>query len=229
MTWPTDDLTVASLDSSTDDPSQAAAELYRLLVRLNEMILSRGGAGGVCDTDGDNRIPMSRLITGANGLAVLNASGRVPASQIPTGAGAPILLDAAGRVPQAQEPFVCLDAPQLITSSPVAGSWQTVSFSTLQANAARAAWLNIELLCSSTARMYAQLFLRRTGSGLANNSYTLHAGAHANSDGSYTGRGSSVVNAIIDLNGSSQFDYFWNHAGTVNTTTCAITLVGYWT
>ena len=63
MTFPTANVSIANLDSATDDPSLARADLLDAVNKLNT-IISEGGAAG--------------------GVALLNGSGYVSTAQIPS-------------------------------------------------------------------------------------------------------------------------------------------------
>lgn len=62
MAFPTSQITTSNLDASTDDPSQARADLLDAVQKLNTIIDEAGAAQGV---------------------ALLNVSGQIPSAQIP--------------------------------------------------------------------------------------------------------------------------------------------------
>lgn len=58
MAYPTDDLTNTHLDASTDDPSQARAELNALLIKVQAMIAATGtGANDALKLDSNGDVP----------------------------------------------------------------------------------------------------------------------------------------------------------------------------
>jgi hypothetical protein len=80
MAFPTTQITTSNLDSSTDDPSQARADLLDAVQKLNTIIDEAGTAQGV---------------------ALLDASGLLDSTQIPTSisaSGTQILSPATGIV-----------------------------------------------------------------------------------------------------------------------------------
>lgn len=61
MTFPTANVSIANLDSATDDPSQARADLLDAVNKLN-LIMSEGGtASGVALLDGSGYIPSTQI------------------------------------------------------------------------------------------------------------------------------------------------------------------------
>lgn len=66
--WPTDNITTTNLDSPTDDPSQARAEIYTGLLRVKDVIAARGSASGVASLDATSKIPLAQLPTGSGGV-----------------------------------------------------------------------------------------------------------------------------------------------------------------
>lgn len=74
MAWPTDDLVTANTDQGTDNPSLARAMINTLLLRVKEIIGSRGVVNGVCDLDATSKVPIGRLPIGtaASNVAVGN-------------------------------------------------------------------------------------------------------------------------------------------------------------
>jgi hypothetical protein len=62
MTFPTGtSIATANLDSSDDDPSLARADLYNLVVAVNQLIASANIASGVLVLDGSGKVGVSYL------------------------------------------------------------------------------------------------------------------------------------------------------------------------
>lgn len=62
MTWGNAaNVTTVNLDSGTDDPSQARAEIYNALVELQAVINGRGATSGVAPLDGSGKITADYL------------------------------------------------------------------------------------------------------------------------------------------------------------------------
>lgn len=61
MAWPTDDIVTTAVDQGTDDPSVARVHIYTLMSRVKAIIAGRATANGVCELDGGQKIPLSRL------------------------------------------------------------------------------------------------------------------------------------------------------------------------
>lgn len=113
MAFPTTPATKVHLDSSTDDPSQARAELAVLVDKVNLMISSYALALGICDLDSGGKIPLARIPTGsatgldadsvdgihasatpvANKLLALDSSAKIPAAAISAGSGSGLDAD----------------------------------------------------------------------------------------------------------------------------------------
>jgi hypothetical protein len=94
MTFPTATITTANLDSATDDPSLARADLLDAVQKLNTIISEGGVASGVALLDGSGYLPSSQLnpqITTASGditlapnSGVVNVQNILRLSQFPT-------------------------------------------------------------------------------------------------------------------------------------------------
>lgn len=82
MSWPTDTCTTTHLDASTDDPSQARAEIKTAVDAVKAVIAGRGTASGVCELDASSLIPSTRI----NSALVTGALGYTPIQQ-GTGSG----------------------------------------------------------------------------------------------------------------------------------------------
>lgn len=61
MPWPAGGVPVVNVDAGTDSAALARADLKTLIDQFNEMVLSRGGANGVCELDANLKIPFNRL------------------------------------------------------------------------------------------------------------------------------------------------------------------------
>lgn len=59
--FPADDLTVASLDAATDDPSQARAELLAAVNKVKTIIDSYNSASGICPLDANGDVPDANI------------------------------------------------------------------------------------------------------------------------------------------------------------------------
>jgi hypothetical protein len=59
MTFPTANVSIANLDSATDDPSLARADLLDAVLKLNLIMHEAGSASGVALLDGSGRMPTS--------------------------------------------------------------------------------------------------------------------------------------------------------------------------
>lgn len=57
--WPTDDLTSTYLDSGSDDPALARAELYALLQKVKTILAARNDDDGICGLDTAGTVPES--------------------------------------------------------------------------------------------------------------------------------------------------------------------------
>ena len=67
--WPTDDITTTHYDASTDDPSQARAELYNLALKVKAIIGALGDSAGVAGAGSNSDITaMSQLATISHAL-----------------------------------------------------------------------------------------------------------------------------------------------------------------
>ena len=94
MTFPTATVTTANLDSATDDPSLARADLLDAVQKLNTIITDGGTASGVALLDGSGYLPSSQLnpqitntsgdITLAPNSGVVNIQNILRLSQFPT-------------------------------------------------------------------------------------------------------------------------------------------------
>lgn len=70
MAWPTDDLDTNNFNEGTDNPSLARLMLERVILRVKSMIASRGAVNGVCDLDGESKVPIARIPIGTGGEGV---------------------------------------------------------------------------------------------------------------------------------------------------------------
>ena len=61
MTFPTSSISTANLDSGSDNPASARADLYNAVVALNTIISEGGGANGVAVLDSNNKLPTAKL------------------------------------------------------------------------------------------------------------------------------------------------------------------------
>jgi len=88
MSWGTvGNVTTTSLDSATDDPSQARVELYNALLELQNVINGRGAASGVASLDATTKIPAAQLpdtiqSSAGNALLLQPNTGRVTVQDI---------------------------------------------------------------------------------------------------------------------------------------------------
>lgn len=75
MTFPTTPVSTANLDSGTDSPANARADLLDAVQKLNTIIAEAGLANGVCVLTGSGKIPASTVpaqITLQSGVQVIN-------------------------------------------------------------------------------------------------------------------------------------------------------------
>jgi hypothetical protein len=61
MTFPTANVSIANLDSATDDPSAARADLLDAVQKLNTIISEGGTASGVALLDGSGYLPTTQI------------------------------------------------------------------------------------------------------------------------------------------------------------------------
>lgn len=99
MTWPTDDLTKVHLDSGTDSPSNARAELEALVDKV-KLILAEVDSGATVwhsGNDGSTSTLDADLLDGQEGSYYRDASnlnaGTVPLARLPAGAGTGLNAD----------------------------------------------------------------------------------------------------------------------------------------
>lgn len=69
-TWPSQTAAKTHLDETTDDPSQARAELAAAIDLLNQAINARAQALGVCDLDAAGLVPSARLTGSVDSAAI---------------------------------------------------------------------------------------------------------------------------------------------------------------
>jgi hypothetical protein len=69
MTWPTT-LSKTHLDQTSDDPSQARAELAAGIDAVNDIIGSRDAASGICPLDASGLVPTSNLAAAVDNAAL---------------------------------------------------------------------------------------------------------------------------------------------------------------
>jgi hypothetical protein len=92
MTFPTANVSIANLDSETDDPSLARADLLDAVNKLNLIISEGGTASGVALLDGAGLIPVSTMpstistntLTLAPGSGVVNIQNVLRLTALPT-------------------------------------------------------------------------------------------------------------------------------------------------
>lgn len=80
MAFPTTQIGTTNLDSSSDDPSLARADLLLAVQSLNTIIAEAGGANGVALLNGSNELPSSRIpssLSPSGTLTLSPGSGRV--------------------------------------------------------------------------------------------------------------------------------------------------------
>jgi hypothetical protein len=82
MSYPVNDITTDNLDSASDSIGLARVELYNALVRLSELIDSRGDINGLAPLDVNSQIPAGNMPTtftsgGTNNIIFQPASGVV--------------------------------------------------------------------------------------------------------------------------------------------------------
>ncbi len=100
MSWPTDDLATASLESGAARPDRSA--FLTLFRRVKEIIAARAAANGVAPLDGASKVPAANLPRSeADGVAALDAASRVPRAQLPADVA---YLDGSGLLPRANLP-----------------------------------------------------------------------------------------------------------------------------
>lgn len=61
MTFPTASVNTTNLDSATDDPSAARADLLDAVQKLNTIITEGGAASGVAILDGSGYVPVAQI------------------------------------------------------------------------------------------------------------------------------------------------------------------------
>lgn len=94
MTFPTATVNTTNLDSATDDPSQARADLLDAVQKLNTIISEGGSASGVALLDGSGYIPTTQIsptltttsadITLAPNSGIVNIQNILRLTQFPT-------------------------------------------------------------------------------------------------------------------------------------------------
>lgn len=75
MTFPTTPVNTTNLDSSSDSPASARADILDAVQKLNTIISGAGAADGVCVLTGSGKIPAASIpsqITLAAGVQVIN-------------------------------------------------------------------------------------------------------------------------------------------------------------
>ena len=84
MPWPIDNLETDQFDASTDSPALARPEMLKTVEAAKEIIAGRGTADGVCELDGNTRVPGARFGRNeADGVAGLNANLKLDPAQLP--------------------------------------------------------------------------------------------------------------------------------------------------
>lgn len=94
MTFPTSQVSTTNLDSATDDPSAARADLLDAVQKLNTIIDEAGDVGGVAILDGSGYIPVAQIpptistssssITFQPGSGVVQINNILRLNQLPT-------------------------------------------------------------------------------------------------------------------------------------------------
>jgi hypothetical protein len=94
MAFPTATVSTTNLDSATDDPSLARADLLDAVEKLNTIIDEGGEAGGVAILDGSGYVPNAQInpqissasgdITLAPNSGVVNVQNILRITQLPT-------------------------------------------------------------------------------------------------------------------------------------------------
>ena len=85
MAFPTTQIDTTNLDSQTDSPAAARADLYNAVVALNTIISEGNGANGVAVLNGDGRLngaQMPQSITPAGGLTLAPANSIVTLNSV---------------------------------------------------------------------------------------------------------------------------------------------------
>ena len=111
MAWPTDNITTLNLDASTDDPSQARAEIKNAMDKTKDVIAGRNTANGVAPLDASGLVPLANIpatLTGKDADTVDGAHAGTAANNV-------LKLDASALVPLANIPLNWT-MPQLVGS-----------------------------------------------------------------------------------------------------------------
>ena len=87
MAWPNVTLTTSNLDSTSDSPANARADLYDTVVAVNDIISSRGTANGVASLDSTTYVPQAQInptliSSGGTDITLQPASERVNVDNI---------------------------------------------------------------------------------------------------------------------------------------------------
>ena len=84
MSFPTQNgLETSGLDAGADRPESGLPALLQLVIKLRELILSRGQAEGICELDAEGKVPDGRIDKAiAGGLCELNEQAKVPATRL---------------------------------------------------------------------------------------------------------------------------------------------------
>jgi len=78
MAWPNTTINTTNLDSTTDSPASARADLYNAVVAVNDIIESRATANGIASLDSTARIPTAQInpnITSTGNISITLTSG----------------------------------------------------------------------------------------------------------------------------------------------------------
>jgi hypothetical protein len=127
-------------------------------------------------------------------------------------------------------PFVFLTTPEAIVTT-TSGSWQTINNATLGAALARQAMLSVNCVVEDNdAEVHLDFHLRQTGSGLVMGAQTQRAstmawgggGMHSTEDES-----ENTISTVINLDSSSDFDYYIALAGAPDSWSVTTYLLAY--
>jgi len=127
--------------------------------------------------------------------------------------------------------IVILDTPEEIVSATLtSGAWTTVDSTTLSTAQASSAILScsVDIQKASTTGVAGQIHLRKTGSALSNDNSTTAVYANSQAAAVATLDAKDAVQRVVNLDGSYDFDYYYNVTTGLASDSSAIYLVGYY-
>jgi len=125
---------------------------------------------------------------------------------------------------------ILLDTPEeIINTSTATGAWTTVNNTTLNNAKARQAILKCVTYCTQTAAtgVSTAMYIRRTGSGLTNNSVTREARSIVIGNATETHQQDSINVMEVNLDSSYDFDYYTELSGSPLSHSFVLYLTGY--